>query len=125
MPELGDFENLQVLVNNPKVCLNALSTSLIGIFPITRSTATSERVARLSVITTESLNKPESLPADESKLINTRLGWLARNTRLVIIATMTWVDRFKDYPFARSKQDGVWRLSGPNAGIEPEQRHLV
>ena len=46
-------------------------------------------VARLSVITTESVNKPESLPAFDSNSTSTRLGWLARKVLLVIITTIT------------------------------------
>jgi len=47
------------LAHNPSVCRNARSTSAIGSEPITRLTALSKTVARLSVITTESLNTPD------------------------------------------------------------------
>ena len=45
-------------IYSPSVCRRALSTSLIGKVPMTRSIATSAIVARLSVATTESVSKP-------------------------------------------------------------------
>ena len=77
-------------IYKPKVCRNAASTGSIDSFPMTRSISLAAIVAILSVITTESVSKPERLPLDEDINTVTRLGWLARNNLLVIIATMTW-----------------------------------
>ena len=49
----------RLIDHKPKVWLRATSTSLIGNFPITRSISVSKIVARLSVITTESVSKPD------------------------------------------------------------------
>jgi hypothetical protein len=73
-----------------RVCRRAISTSVIGKVPITRSIATSATVARLSVMTTESVSSPVRCPIGVDTSTTTRLGWFARNRRLVIIATMTW-----------------------------------
>ena len=76
-------------LQKPSVYFKALSIVFIGSLPITRSMAISVMVARLSVITTESVSNPEFFPSDDSNFTSTRLECLARNVLLVIIATMT------------------------------------
>ena len=56
------------------VCRRDLSTSVIGSVTMTRSIATSAIVARLSVITTESVSKPECCPSGVDRRTRIRLG---------------------------------------------------
>ena len=56
--------------------------------PRARSISFSRTVARLSVITTESIKMRACLPCPEFNGKVTRLAWPARDMLLVIIATM-------------------------------------
>jgi hypothetical protein len=74
LPRLGQFlvdiegvqgsrvahgEGSPVCLQRPSVCRKERSTSVIGSDPITRLTAEMVTVARLSVITTESVSRPD------------------------------------------------------------------
>ncbi len=52
-------EKLDDVVYNPKVCRKPTSIAGIGMTPMTRSIAALAMVAMLSVITTESVSKPD------------------------------------------------------------------
>src|SRR6185295_13911745 len=71
------------------VCRRACSTLSIGKLPTTRWISVWVTVARLSVITTESVSSPDCRPSAAARRIVTRLAWPARERLLVIIATMT------------------------------------
>src|SRR5215475_2944916 len=104
----------QESVDSFRVCRKAVSTSVIGKVPITRSIATSATVARLSGITTESVRSPDRCPIGVATSTTTRLGWLARNRRLVIIATMTWGNPVVSCRIEQSVQDAFLQYVSPS-----------
>lgn len=61
-PAGGELAPPQESVYRFSVCRRAVSTSVIGRMPTIRSITTSAMVARLSVITTESVSSPDSCP---------------------------------------------------------------
>jgi len=76
-------------VQSPNVFLNAESISVMSVtLPIRRSNSESRRVARLSVMTTESERSPAAFPAFDATGSVTRLGCPPRARSLVIIATI-------------------------------------
>src|SRR5205085_2898447 len=90
-----------------------------------RSISVSRIVARLSVITTESIRIPVCLPCEEARLIVTRLSRLARAILLVIIATITWgkpVPRFSACTTNAGRRFAVRRLESGNKTGPPSPR---
>ena len=124
---LGHQVNETVLcftLYKPSVCFKALSIAFIGSLPITRSTAISVMVAKLSVITTESVSNPEFFPSDDSNFTSTRLGCLARNVLLVIIATMT-CGKSVSKSSACTINGAAWLSANRNVETEPKLYHRV